>query len=256
MKDHTAYLVYGLMIILFVSCVPPKKLIYLQEDEEVYLPQYANPYTEKEYLLKPRDLITISITSLTPGQYNFFGGGDEEGSENVNVFKIDTAGYVELPTIGKVFLEGLNMDQAQDKIKSLLEDYLKDPFVKIKLDTPFEFTILGEVNVPGRYPIEKEYLSVFKAIGMAGDLSTYGDRKNVKIVRHYEDGTMEIRYINLLDASLLNREDYFIRSNDLILISPLNARSTRENQLFVINTILGFITTIAVLILTIDNIQN
>ncbi|MGK7394467.1 MAG: polysaccharide biosynthesis/export family protein [Candidatus Cyclobacteriaceae bacterium M3_2C_046] len=237
--------VWIILLIIIVSCVPRKKLIYLQSDVTDTYNSYL--LEEREYILKPKDLIAVSIFSLTPGQFDIFRGGGNGSTEpgssqnNVNLFKIDTAGYVELPAIGKVKVDGLTINQAQDKIKTLLEDYLQLPLVRITLQTPFEFTILGEVNNPGHYMVVGDRLTIFEAIGLAGDLSVYADRKEIKLVRKSLNGTSNIKKINLLEADILGDEDFFIQSNDLILVDPLAARSVRENQVWLISTAFGLL---------------
>ena len=232
-----------LSLTITLSCVPRKKLMYLQEDKGEIYTEYA--MQEQEYLIKPKDVLAVNIFSLTPGQFDIFGGGEDGSGSQVNTFEVDTAGFVELPAIGEIGVSGLTIDQAEDKIKLLLQDYLKSPLVRITLQTPFEFTILGEVNGPGHYTTVGEKLSIFEAIGMAGDLSPFANRKQVKVVRRQVDGTTDIKEINLLNASILGKEDYYLKSNDLVLVDPLAARSVRENQLFFLTTTVGILSSLA-----------
>lgn len=246
----------AIISLIAFNCVPRKKIIYLQKGEEFNASGYKS--STKEYQLKPNDLIAVNIFSLTPGQFDIFGGGGGGGatnsggnnqtSNNANIFRIDSAGYVELPAIGKLKIDGLNISQAQDTVKVLLEDYLKAPLVRITLQTPFQVTLLGEVNDPGTYVVVQEEMNIFEAIGLAGDLTTFAERKKVKIVRENQDGTTDIQTVNLLEASVLSDENYQLQSNDLIMVDPLRARSARDNQLFLLSSTFGMLTSLAIIV--------
>lgn len=220
-------------------------MVYLQPTQ-FNTPKDTFTYQDEEYKLKSHDIIAIDIFSLTPGKFDFFSAGEsgEEGKKN-NQFVIDKQGMVELPAVGKVQIAELTIQEAQDSIKVLLEDYLKSPLVRISLQTPFVFSILGESNSPGRYIIIGKEMNILEAIAHSGDLSPYADRANVRLMRK-EKGVLHVHQVNLLDNQLLNSDLYELHSEDIIIIDPLPARSIRENQLFVITSVLGAIGGIAV----------
>ncbi|MDF9798368.1 polysaccharide export outer membrane protein [Catalinimonas alkaloidigena] len=249
MKQIQTALLFIVCIYLIGGCVPREKLIYLQPSQ-VAMPEKTFTYEDKEYALKPKDVISLNIFSLTPGQFNFFSGPPEgeggEGKSN-NQFVIDREGMVELPAIGKVKVAGYTIQEAQDTISDLLEDYLKSPLVRITLQTPFIFSVLGEANNPGRYVIIGREMNIMEAIAHAGDLSTYADRSNVRLMRK-DQGVLTVHRVDLLDDELINTELYQLQSEDILVVDPLPARSFRENQLFVISSVLGAVGGIAVLI--------
>ena len=212
--------------------------MYLQTDNYISARQ---PTPEAEYKLRAGDIIDVNIFSLTPSQFDIFAGGEEGSGTNNTLFKIDPQGFVELPAIGNVNVQGMTIYEAQDKIKEMLEDYLEDPLVRITLQTPFEFTILGEVNSPGHYQVVREDLNVYQALGLSGDLTPFADRDKVKIVRKDINGNTEIIRIDLL-------------SEDLIIVDPVVAKTIRENQLFFVTSVIGTLSTIGFIVINLGRL--
>lgn len=209
------------------SCVPRKKLIYLQKEKNA--PRHSNYYyDESKYRLKAGDVIGLNVFSLTPAEFNFFQGDQ--------TFNIDDQGMVELPALGDVEVEGLTLEETEDKIKSLLQDYLKSPLVKVILQTPFEYTIMGEVNGVGTYTVLGERLNIMKAIAQAGDLTQFADRSKIRIIRE-EEGERRVFYVNLLQEDLMGDEFYYLQSGDLLIVDPLLAKTAQERQGFVLGLI-------------------
>jgi polysaccharide export outer membrane protein len=148
-------------------------------------------------------------------------------------YLVDREGNVLLPTLGKIQVAGLTKKQLQEKITNLIlsKQLLVEPLVDIRF-TNFEVTILGEVSHPSVIQVPSEQISLVKALAYAGDLTIYGKRENVLIVRE-EDGIRKTRHINLNSSDFLNSEYYYLRPNDLIYVEPNNDRialSGRKQQ--------------------------
>ena len=252
--DSFLFLILLLCLVVF-SCVPRKKLLYLQESGQQ--PSQSFPSQDQEYTLQPEDVIAVNIFSLTPGEFDIFGGGtaESDAGSNVNLFVIDQEGFVELPAIGDVLVRDLTIKAAQDKIRAQLQDYLRSPLVRITLQTPFEFTVLGEVRQPGRFTVVGEELTLLEALATAGDMTQFADRARIKIIRKKEDGTTSIAYVNVLRDDLLASENYFIQSEDIIIIDPLKARTSRENQLFVFSSVFGILSTLTFVIFNLTRVN-
>jgi len=258
------------LLALLFSCVPRKKLIYIQQQQEAVAERRAKqPQTKFNYKLQAGDLIGLTVFSLTNSEYNFFsggggggaptggaaggggatgaaGGGGGGGTGNSSLsFSLDEDGFVELPAVGKLRLEGLTLRESQEKIKSALDEYLKDPVVQVDLLTLFEFTILGEIGGGqgggggGKQLVPKIQLNILEAIAISGGLTGFADRENVRVVRELEGGKVDIIKLNLLDDNLLYDDNYYLKSGDIIIVDPLNAKNVRENQVFVLSSILG-----------------
>lgn len=257
---------------LVFSCVPTKKLAYLQAPEglDVVQPYDAvtNSYPLKkiDYLLQPNDVISLRVASITEDQYNFikqyeedlgiirklnqydqgqmivgqqgnmnqmFGGGirGEEGGGFPTIlldrqntgFVLDQDGNLELPQIGTAELAGLTIPEAELKIKEMLQGFFETPMVRIQL-LNYHFTIVGEVVNEGRFTSFDPEINIFDAITLAGNLTEFADRANIKIIR-MEDNQSKVIYLNALDEKTLNAENFYLRRGDLIIVPPLDART-------------------------------
>lgn len=138
-------------------------------------------------------------------------------------FVLDLKGELELPEIGRLKLAGLTIPEAEALVKNALTGYYETPMVRIQL-LNFHYTILGEVNQEGRYTSFDPELTIFDAIALAGNLSEFADRSNIKIVRR-EGGEAKIIYLNALDERMLNAENFYLKRDDLIIVPPLAART-------------------------------
>lgn len=129
---------------------------------------------------------------------------------------------MKLPIVGQTKVEGLTVDEASEKIRKELGDYLNTPSVKITFVNK-SITVLGSVNRPGRYFYAAEYLSIFQALGLAGDISEYGNRKEVVIVRDSNHQVIR-KKLNLTDIALLGEADLYVQPDDVIYVEPLKRR--------------------------------
>ncbi|MEQ8882468.1 MAG: hypothetical protein RLQ12_22690, partial [Cyclobacteriaceae bacterium] len=139
--------------------------------------------------------------------------------------------------LGQVELAGLTLPEAELKVKSMLEGYLETPMVRIQL-LNYHFTIVGEVQNEGRYTSFDPEVTIFDAITLAGNLTEYADRANLKIVRQ-EDGESKVIYVNMLDERTLSAENYFLKRGDLIVVAPLKARTANLYTLPNVNRTFG-----------------
>jgi polysaccharide export outer membrane protein len=232
--------------ILLSSCIPNKKIAYLQYQDE-----YSEPATiEKDslvrmyetgqynYLLQPGDLLDIKISTLAPMEYNPFADADRNlvPGQNYNPtmqnperqvqnqgYYIGSDGILDLPIIGKFPLSGLTLAMAEDSLSKLVRQHLDDPVVRVKL-LNFRFTILGEVNKESTLTTGDNNLSLLQAVGMAGGPSEFGDLSRVKVVRRHGVEN-HVFYVNLLSEEFLSSPFYFIQPNDIIFVTPLKQRS-------------------------------
>ena len=218
--------VYHLFIIAFLafSCVSQKRMIYIQQKEN------TETYTShrSELLIKPFDLLYINVSSLDQQGYNFFSqdkGAMTVTSELLNVisYTVSDSGEVKLPVIGKLKLNGLSLDQAEQAIEVAYRSYLNNPSVSIRFVNNL-VTILGQVNKPGTYPFQTPHINIFNAIGLAGDITEYGNRKRVTIIREEKNNEIKRFTLDLTKDDILQSNNLYIRPNDVIFIEPLKTR--------------------------------
>jgi len=167
-------------------------------------------------------------------------------------YQIDTEGYISFPSIGKIFLKGLTIREAKTLLTQRIinEKILIDPIIDIKLMNSY-FTILGEVNIPGRYDFLENNLNIFEAIGYAGDLTINGKRNDIKIIRQ---NNIKNQIINLdLTKSDFMINNYQIFSGDIIIVNPNNSRVKNAGIIGNSGTLLSLLSFILSSIIVISN---
>ncbi|MCK5136604.1 MAG: polysaccharide biosynthesis/export family protein [Bacteroidales bacterium] len=208
------------------SCVPNKKILYVQDSREMLSQQNKNMYFIDEPLdnsIRQGDELYIKVSSADETQTNFNQSRQETVQDpSVISYTVDDEGYIKLPYINRVKLSGLTLVQASDHIEEELAQYLLYPSVFIRFVNN-KVTILGEVNRPGVYVFNYKSVNILQAIGYANDVATFGNRKNVLIIR--EEGEYRSKYeIDLTSDALLTSEYYMVKSNDIIYVEPLKSK--------------------------------
>jgi polysaccharide export outer membrane protein len=245
------FLFYLIAVVFVCSCVPRTRVVYLQGEnglKEAKTGMIVDGFQLKdfEYRLKPDDVVSVKVTTLTTTEFNFFAESESQlggvSSPLLSGYLIDKEGYIQLPVVDKIMVKGLTIGEAQEKVRSSLDSYLQSPNVIIKL-LSFHFTILGEVNSPGRYTTYDNKINILEALGTAGDFTEFADRSQIKIVR-YEGDNASIFYLNVLEDRLLNSPYFYLQPGDFIAVPPLQAKTTRTYTLA--NIGLGFSTLTAI----------
>ncbi len=242
-----------LLIISMVSCIPQKKLRYLQELEESQIDTTQTDQINSTYIIKAKDEIYVKVNSVDPNTSSFFNGGDSRYASNMynselglylNSYTVSDSGYIQLPVAGKINIVGLDLEDARLKIESVLQLYLNDVSVTLKL-SGFRITMLGEVKRPGRYAPYVSQLNILEALAVAGDMTSYGNRQRVMIIREI-DGKEHVHFIDLLDQNLIQTANFNLLPNDIVYVESLNAKTWGFEQ-FPYALILSSITTFIVL---------
>jgi len=172
-----------------------------------------------------------------------------ETSLYINGYTVNDSGNVIIPILGQVPVIGLTIDEATRRIQEKAEIYLKDATAIVKLIS-FKVTVIGEVNRPGTYTNFNNQLTVLEAIGMAGDITDYGNRQKVLIVRPNPEGTTTYN-VNLQDKNLLLSEGFFLLPNDIVIVDPIKSKVFRLN----LPTLSIFLSGLSTLILILSFIQ-
>lgn len=215
-----------ILAISVVSCIPNRKIVYVQEGEETITQQAENMYFIDEptdNLIRQGDELYIQVTSDDESSTSFNQGTQMMIRDpSVLSYTVDPDGLIRLPYIGKIQLEGLTLIGAADVIEAELSQYLLNPSVFMRFVNN-KVTVLGEVNRPGVYVFNYKTINILQAIGYANDVATFGNREKVLIIR--EEGDHRSRYmVDLTDDMLLTSELYMIHSNDIIYVEPLRQK--------------------------------
>ena len=249
---------------LFVntSCVSPKTIVYFQGDTSRYsVQEISQKYVP---LIQPNDILSIVVGSLnaeanevfnTPNlfttastNYSSVGGGARVQPLG---YLVDSDGSIEVPLVGKVKIGGLRTTDAADTIRIRLLSYLKEPSVIVR-NLNFKVSVLGEVKLPAVYVIPDEKITLPEILSLAGDLTIYGNRANVMIIRE-ENGKREYARLDLTSREVFNSPYYYIHKNDVIYIEPVKSKmldtDSRIRTVPLIVSIVGGISTLGILIL-------
>lgn len=216
----------NLCLILFscvvCSCASKKELLYLQDIEE-----YAN--VEINYSnakIQPNDVLRINVSTLNPESalpYNIVPNNN--GGGNIQMLQLD--GYLvsekltlNFPILGVLSVKDMTTQEFAVHLKGLLESggHLKDPAVDVRLVNA-KVTILGEVNSPGTYNFTEQNITLLQALGYAGDLTIYGKREDILVMRE-EEGMRQITHIDLTSSNWINSDFNYIKPNDIIVVNP------------------------------------
>ena len=227
------YIILSLVAALFSACGTPKNYNYLQD---LTNGQVMTTSVDGTIRLQPKDQISILVKSKDPLMSNLFNkgvtttmkSGQTEGNMYVTGYTLGPDGDIDFPVLGKIQLKGLSRYEAEQTIqKRLQEEQLKDANVTVEFMN-LSYTVTGEVKEPGVYPIQKDAITLFEALGKAGDISVYGKRDSVMVVRDI-DGTKKAYVLSLTSAKdILSSEAYYVRQNDLIYIKANNTKARQS----------------------------
>jgi polysaccharide export outer membrane protein len=175
------------------------------------------------------------------------------GGQTVTGILVDRNGDVEFPVLGKVHVAGLTTEQAREAIRErTLRDY-KNPSVTVRFAN-FKITILGEVEKPGTYVVTTERVNILDALGLAGDLTIYGKRDNIKLIRTKADGDREVVMLDLTKKAILNSPYYYLRQNDYIYVEPIKTKvvasdAIQNRNITITTTVISFLVSVIVVII-------
>jgi polysaccharide export outer membrane protein len=218
-------------VILFSSCKTQKAFGYAEDFTDTsgkMQVKYPEPLIQKS------DVLSIVVYSdaidqgVTDAMYNLANSGG--GSEATRGFLVDLDGYIQYPRIGKIKAGGLTKAQLSEEIRKKVTGPLQNPSVIVRL-LNFKITMLGEVSKPGPITIPSEKITILEAIGLAGDVSIYGKKNDVVILRP-SDSTIEHGTIDLSSKKLFESPYYFLRQNDVVLVNPNKNKARLSDQVF------------------------
>ena len=215
-----------LLVLLFSvsSCVTNKDLEYFRTSKDVSKVKLNT----NEYRLQVGDLISVQISTVTEQQHDFFNKEQTSNSQLMMQnpylygYLVKEGGFLDLPSLGKVKAEGFTLRELENIIKQIAVSYFEQPIVKLNIIN-FEVSVLGAVNNPGNYKIVNPEANVLYALSLANDMTEYGNRKRVKVIRNNKEEN-RIFYVDLTDMKTLNNPNFMLQPHDVIYVAPLNKR--------------------------------
>lgn len=225
--------------------------------------------TPSDYSIKiePSDELLITVNSENPlatSIYNLplenpatVASGTTVTQPQYMTYLVNPEGYINFPVLGDIYVKGLTVDQIRKKITDELSKVVEDPQVTVRLEN-FVINVNGEVRGPGRYTVKKQRFSILDALSQAGDLTQYGRRDNILLVRE-EDGELKHIRFNLNSADMLNSPYFYLKQNDYIYVEPNDIRkdNAEYNQydsykLSVISTLVSGCATVISLVIALS----
>lgn len=252
------------MILLMGSCSGSKKVAYFQNADTISLAASRGLFDAK---IMPKDQLTITVITTNPqasapfnlSVSNTIGtdGRLSSGSTgSLQGYLVDNNGDIQFPIVGKLHVAGLTKTQCEDMIKSKVAPYLaktENPIITVRMSS-YRVTVWGEVGHPGVFPVTTEKMSIIEALATAGDLTIYGKRDNVMLIREDATGEKSVHRLNLNDANLINSPYYYLQQNDIVYVEP-NRVKAKNSAIGSSTTIwfsfVGIVTSVASLLVNI-----
>lgn len=219
-----------LMAMLFASCVPQKKMLYLKDAQMLGENQSINYVNERaiNYKLQPGDNLYIRFVNTIDERSTVLLNGETSRGVSTDAsiylysYTIDEEGFIEMPLVGKIELQNLTVDEAKDRLQAELNKYINQTTIIVKLSN-FNLTILGEVNHPGMYKVYQAQINLFEAISLAGNMTNFAKNEEVKIIRQTDNGS-EVITVDMGSADILASPYYYLKPNDIIYVEPLKIK--------------------------------
>ena len=232
-----SYFLLCLCTLCLVGCTSYKSVPYLQNPEAVN--DYKDILPMYDAQIMPKDLLTITVNTSDPEAAAPFNL-TVQTSLNVNrtmltqqpslqQYLVSNDGTIDFPVLGRLKVGGLTKNEAEDLIREKLKDYLREtPIVTVRMSN-YKIAVLGEVARPGMFTVNNEKVNIFEALALAGDLTVWGMRDNVKLIREDATGKREIINLNLNNAEIVTCPYYYLQQNDILYVSPNKTKAKNSD---------------------------
>lgn len=239
MRRIFVYITLFAAILLLDSCNSAKDVAYFQNIDQVSLAASKGLYDAR---IMPKDELTITVNASEPtaaAPFNLAvtqttGTNDQlrMSSQQMMVpYLVDNNGDINYPKIGKIHVQGMTKNELQDCIADKIQPFFKEderPIVTVRMSN-YRVTVMGEVASPRVVSVSSEKMSVLEAIASAGDLSIYGQRTNVLVIREDETGQKTTHRLDLTDANVINDPYYYVHQNDVIYVTPNDTKAKNSD---------------------------
>jgi polysaccharide export outer membrane protein len=261
-KNFLPILIPLFTVAFLYSCKTSRQLPYFTDLPGDAAVNKINTPPYKPLKLQANDEVQVTISSISPEASQFFNlmtvtptapvegtipPGQSQGF--MNIYRVSDSGYLTLPVLGDIAAAGYTTEELKVIVGKKLLDYLKDAVVTVRL-TNFKVTVIGEVGRPIVIPVTGQTINVLEAVGAAGDLTVYGIRKNVKVIRKLPDGNTEIAVLNFNKSSVLQSPWFQLRQNDIVYIQPNRSKGILGTRTAIWAPIITSLVYIAAVIVT------
>ena len=236
LKKTNVFILLFISLFLMSACSGVKNVAYLQRIG-INTDSLKQKHTSGVYnaRIKPQDLLSITVVTSEPETSRMYNLVVPQISENVNnlttvptlqTYLVDNDGNIDFPVFGKLMVKGLTRKELEAEIQDKLASaFSKErPIVTIRI-TNYSINVVGEVARPGKFVTNNDRLTIFEGLALAGDISIYGRRDNVKVLRENADGTKKIIILNLNDENVIYSPVYYLEQNDVVYVEPNKSKA-------------------------------
>jgi len=246
---YACALFFVLFLLTVTSCTSKKDVIYFQDSE--YFASRGMDKTKHQVYIVTNDNLLIRVSALNPTAAEPFNSISQNVTYSGNMewrgYLVDEKGEINFPVIGKISLAGLTKAAAESLLEEKIAQFISNPVVNIRIMN-YKISILGEVNRPGSYTINDEKISLPQALALAGDLTIFGERRNVQIFR-MQNGEKKVYTVDLTSPEIFYSPFFYLQQNDLVYIKPNGAKirsgGLNQNLSLIISSITFLITVLS-----------
>jgi len=215
-------------LLLMTGCAGSRNLVYFSNMANTGA---VNSNMGGAVIIHQKDILSVTVNSLNPESNLLFNGNKNVGSGvplTQTGYKVNENGFVNLPLVGDYKIEGQTIEEAQAEIAKKLAAFVKSPVVDIQL-LNFKISVIGEVNRPSTFTITDENVNLLEALGMAGDMTVYGKRENVLVIRT-ENGRRTMNRLNLNKIESMDSPYFNLKQNDIVYVEPDKSKAVEYSQ--------------------------
>lgn len=236
-----------IVVVVAAGCGSSKNVAYFQNSDSVSLDTSQELFDAR---IMPKDVLSITVSTtddVAAAPFNLtiptpytLGQRNSYAQAMLQSYIVDNDGNIDFPLVGSLHLAGLTKNAAEQLIREKIKPYLtetENPIVTVRMIN-YKISVLGEVTRPGMFTVANEKISILEALAQAGDLTVYGVRDRVKLIREDATGKKEIHVLNLNDANIINSPYYYLQQNDVVYVEPNNVKAQ--------NASIGSVTTITI----------
>lgn len=231
--EYSLFLIAGMISFFLFSCSSPKRITYFKDVPDTLKTKVVAQSAYYTPTIQPDDILQVTVQTLDAGTTSLMNQqntpswpitGNSSGSNPVSSvgaidgYLVDKNGYVSLPLLGKVLVKGKTTDQIRDEIGTKAAQFYKDPVVNVRFAN-FRITVLGEVTRPSTYIMPNEKVTLLDAIGAAGDLTIFGKRENVMVIRE-ANGKKEFGRFDLTKSEMFSSPFFYLQPGDVVYVEP------------------------------------
>ena len=240
-KNHILLFLAVVTACLLTSCSTPKNVTYFQNRKA--LDKAVQGYLADARIM-PKDVLTITVNTVNPEAAEPFNLTVPTSFNNqtrstysqpiLQTYLVDNNGRIDYPVLGTLQVGGLSKSECEKMIHDKILPYLnaaENPVVTVRMSN-YKISVLGEVNRPGMFTVGNEKINILEALAQAGDLTIYGVRDKVKLIREDAKGRKDVITLNLNDANIINSPYYYLQQNDIVYVEPnkVKARNSTIGQ--------------------------